>query len=113
MHPAEGKAAVVGGDGHAEQAVGLAEAGEGGFVGGGDGAEEQVAVAADVLGKGLNAHVDAEREGVEVNSGGPGIVERDRDVAGVRGGDERGEVGDLHGDGAGGFGPEKGGCWGG
>ena len=60
------------------------------------GAEEQIAVAADVLRERLDADVDAVGERIEQDAGGVGVVERDRHAVRVRGGDDRRHVLDLH-----------------
>ena len=64
-------------------------------------------MAADVFGQGLHGDIDAEREGVEQDAGGIGVVERDGNVAGVGGGDDGWNVLDLHGDGAGALAPDE------
>ena len=79
----------------------------GGFAVDGDGAEQQVAVAADVLGERLHADVDAVGEGVEQDAGGVRVVERDRDVARVGGRDDGGHVLHFHRDRAGRLGPNE------
>ena len=104
---AEGERAVVGRDVEAEQAVDFSDVLHGGFAVHRDGAEQQVAVAADVLGERLHADVDAVGEGVEEDAGGVGVVERDGDVAGVGGGDDRGHVLHFHRDRAGRLGPNE------
>lgn len=112
LQSAEGEAAVVGRDGEAQESVDFSDLPHRGFVTDGDAAEEEVAVAADVFGKGLHADVDAVGEGVEQDAGGVGVVERDGDrvwAGGIAsgGGDDRGNVLHFHRDRAWAFGPNE------
>ena len=49
----------------------------GGIVADSDGAEKEVTVAADVFGESLHGDINAVSESVEVDPGGPGVVEND------------------------------------
>src|SRR3981081_2118606 len=70
-------------------------------------AQEQVAVAADVLGEGLKGDVDAVTEGVEGNTGGPSVVWDNRNIIFRRGGCDRGNILYFHGERAGTFAPDE------
>jgi hypothetical protein len=107
LESAKCKAAVVGGDSAADDLLSVAEAPVERIVADGDGAEKKIAVTANVFGDGLHGDVDAMREGVEKNAGGPGVVENHEDVAGMSGGNDGGEVLDFHGDGAGTLAPDE------
>src|SRR6185369_8933397 len=72
-----------------------------------DGAEQEIAVAADVLGERLHADIDTVREGLEEDSGGPVVVEDDERTATMRGFGDGGDVLDLHADGAGTLAPDQ------
>jgi len=75
LESTEGKAAVVGRDGRADELLSFAQAAIERLVAYGDGAQKNIAVAPDVLGKSLHGDIDAVREGVEKNASGPGVVE--------------------------------------
>jgi hypothetical protein len=107
LQAAERKAAIVGRNGEAENLLSGAKAFVKGIVAHGDGTKEEVAVSADVLGDGLHGDVDAVGEGVEKHTGGPSVVEDDANITSMGGGDDGGEVLNLHGDGAGTFGPNE------
>ncbi len=64
-------------------------------------------MSADIFGDGLHGDVHAVMEGVEQHTGGPGVVEDDENIAGVSGGDDRGEILHFHGDRAGAFAPNQ------
>ncbi len=107
LEAAEGEAGIVGRDVAAEDLLGGADFLVEIFVADCYGAEEQVAVTADIFREGLHGYVDAMFEGVEEDAGGPGVVEDDFYVFRVGGGDDCGDVLDLHRDGLGAFGPNE------
>jgi hypothetical protein len=94
---AQGEVAVVGGGGAGDLHDAGADALEH-LGGGGDGTHHQVGVAADVLRDRLDRDVDAERERLEVERRGPGVVEEDQRARGVRDLGDRRDVLDLEGE---------------
>ena len=73
----------------------------------GDGAEEEIAVATDVLSEGLHVDVDTVSKGVEVDSRSPSIVENYERAGFVGSIGDSGDVLDFHGDGARTFAPNE------
>ncbi len=99
---AQGEPGLVGAGALAEDAAGALEAlGEG--LGGGDRAEHQVRMAADIFGAGEDGEIDAERDRGEVERGRPGVVDQGGDTARFGGGADGGDVLHLERMGAGAF----------
>ena len=107
LQAAKGETAVVGRNRAAEHLLRDAEALEDGGIFHGDGAEQDIAVAADVFSEGLERDVDAVVESVEENSGGPGVVQHDANIFCVSGGCDCGEVLHFHGERTRAFGPNE------
>lgn len=81
------------GGGQRGLAEGVAEPVAPRLLGHGHRAEQQVAVAADVLRERLHADVHAVGEGIEHHACGVGVVQRDRHPAGMGGGADRERLG--------------------
>src|SRR5436190_3060217 len=107
LHPAQRETAVVGGDRHPERLQGGADPLVVRRIAHGDGAEEEVAVTADVLRQRLRHDVHAVRERVEVHAGRIRVVHRHLRADAMRHFRDRRHVLDFHRDRAGTFAPDQ------
>src|SRR6185312_14315157 len=101
LHAAQGKAAIVRRSGAADDLVSFSQALEELGIAHGDGAEQEIAMAANVFGKRLHSDVNAVSKGVKINSRGPGVVQHYQGAVAVSGFGDDGYVLDFHGHGAG------------
>ena len=107
LHAAQGETAVVGRCGVAQAGMRFTQALEYLWIARGNGAEQQIAVSAHVLGQRLHGHVNAVSKSVKINAGRPCVVEGDERAVTMRGFSDGGRVLHLHGDGAGALTPHQ------